>query len=68
MRRRYSRVLNETGMTGLPDVVFVDGGAGQVGRAQTLFAELGLTIRTEPTTASAKNSFAGILSPVGIEA
>ena len=43
LRRRYSRILNESGLAGLPDVVFVDGGAGQVGRAQALFAELGLS-------------------------
>ena len=43
LRRRYSRILNETGLAGLPDVVFVDGGAGQVGRAQALFADLGLS-------------------------
>lgn len=40
LRRRYSRVLERSGP--LPDLVIIDGGKGQLGRARRVFEALGL--------------------------
>lgn len=40
LNKRYSKVTNEDT---LPDIVFIDGGKGQLARAETFFAELNLS-------------------------
>lgn len=48
--RRYSRAIQENGV--LPDLIAMDGGAGQVHAARAILAELGLNI---PVAGMAKN-------------
>ena len=52
LRRRYRRLLNNEALkvedgkclaAGLPDILFVDGGKGQLSRARAVFTELGVT-------------------------
>ncbi len=40
LRRRYSRVLQQGGV--LPDLIIIDGGKGQLGRARQVMEDLGL--------------------------
>lgn len=37
LRRRYDKALNEEK---IPDIIFIDGGKGQLGQAKQVFAEL----------------------------
>jgi len=51
VRRRYARVLAEGGQ--LPDLIVIDGGAGQLASAVSVLADLGIRSPLEPNPAAA---------------